>query len=382
MRVCDVVLNSIWYDPRVNRQIEQYMKDPEIELSLVGLRCDRYDEREVSKYIVPHEIVKIPLSLAGKQYSLYKKVLREFVTNKLVAEAILHMAPDIIHANDLNAFIPAMIAARKCNAKVIYDSHEIYTENCRVAKMPLYKAYLRFIERRNIQRCNGMVCVSHAAADYFAETYNVKKPMVVTNCMPKSYIPKENIKKHFGFEVLNHGQFYEGRGYDLMVKACGLLSDMPDIRMCIRGFGVLEDALHREAEKLENQNQFIFYPPVDVHELIAEASCSHVGVAITLPISINFERSVSNKIFEYIFAGLPVIMSDIPEHRYLNEKYHFGIILKDNTPLSLAEAVRNLYSDKKLYKSCSDNAKKMIEELNWETEFGKLIAYEKSLMRS
>lgn len=382
MKICDVVLNSIWFDPRVNRQIEQYMLDPEIELSLVGTKCERYSKEKIDKYRVPVEIVEIPKRYKGKQYSLYKKIIREWITNKMVSEAIVRMKPDIIHANDLNAFIPAMIAAKRINAKVIYDSHEIYTESGRVAKTLIYKKYLKLVEKKNILKCDGMVCVSHAAAEYFAEVYHINEPMVITNCMPTSYMLKQPPEKHPGFEVLNHGQFYEGRGYELMVKACGLLADLPEVHMCIRGFGVLEEALHREAEKLPNPEQFHFYPPVDVHDLIPEASFSHVGVAITLPISINFAKSVSNKIFEYIFAGLPVIMSDIEEHRYLNEKYHFGIILEENTPDCLANAVRKLYTDKELYVVCSQNAKKMSKELNWETEFRKLIAYEKGLMKA
>ena len=139
MKICDVVLNSIWFDPRVNRQIELYLLDPEIELSLVGTNCERYSKEKIDKYRVPVEIVEIPKRYKGKQYSLYKKIIREWITNKKVSEAIVRMKPDIIHANDLNAFIPALMAAKRINAKVIYDSHEIYTESGRVAKTLIYK---------------------------------------------------------------------------------------------------------------------------------------------------------------------------------------------------------------------------------------------------
>ena len=72
-------------------------------------------------------------------------------------------------------------------------------------------------------------------------------------------------------------------------------------------------------------------------------------------------------------------MSDIPEHRYLNEKYNFGIVIKYNTPECLAEAVKKLYFDKEFYNDCAENAKKMAEEINWENEFNKLIQLEKKL---
>ena len=110
------------------------------------------------------------------------------------------------------------------------------------------------------------------------------------------------------------------------------------------------------------------------------ASRSHVGVAITEPICLNFELSVSNKLFEYASAGLPVIMSDIPEHRYLNEKYGFGIVLPDNKPETFAQAVIRLYKDKEFYSRCAENARRLSEEVNWENEFGKLISWEKQIV--
>ena len=123
----------------------------------------------------------------------------------------------------------------------------------------------------------------------------------------------------------------------------------------------------------------VFEPPVKVYELIPKAAEAWVGVAITEAISLNFELSVSNKLFEYAAAGLPVIMSDIPEHRYLNEKYRFGVILKSNSPQDVANAIRSLHDDKNLYNSCKINARLLAEQVNWETEFGRLVDYEKKI---
>ena len=114
--------------------------------------------------------------------------------------------------------------------------------------------------------------------------------------------------------------------------------------------------------------------------MIPEAAKSHVGVAITVPYCLNFKLSVSNKIFEYAAAGLPVIMSDIPEHRYLNDTYGIGIILKENTAECLADAVRELYRNKELYNRCVEGAKKMSQEVTWEKDFGSLLEAEKKML--
>ena len=223
-----------------------------------------------------------------------------------------------------------------------------------------------------------MVCVSHAAADYFENKYSIEKPMVVTNCSLKAEKVISN-EKNDGFEILNHGQYYAGRGYDIIVDAVHFLKDYPEIKIALRGFGVMEEELREKAKK-EGEEKVIFYPPVLVNELIPYASKSKVGVAITENTCLNFELSVSNKIFEYASAGLPVIMSDIPEHRYLNYKYNFGIILEKNTPECFAEAAIRLYTDKGFYNACAENAERLSEEVNWETEFSRLIEIERSWM--
>ena len=233
-------------------------------------------------------------------------------------------------------------------------------------------------EKHICKRINRVVCVSNAAADYLAKRYNMEKPMVVTNCSLKAeqFFSEE---KNAGFEVLNHGQYHPGRGYDIMVEALPLLKDYPEIKLALRGFGILEEELRKRAKELGDDN-IIFYPKVLTQELIPEASKSMVGVAITEGICINFEVSVSNKLFEYASAGLPVIMSDIPEHRYLNDKYRFGIVIRDNKPETFADAVIRLYTDKDFYDECAKNAKKLSDEINWENEFGKLLDFEKSIV--
>jgi glycosyltransferase involved in cell wall biosynthesis len=377
MRICVVVINSVWYDPRVRKQIAEYLRCGH-HVQVVGHRCARFDAEKVAQIPAPTNIVHVT-RYVGKQRSPLKKLHREYLRNKAVTEAIIATKPQVIHANDYNALVPAYAAAKKLGCVLVYDSHEICVENDFAKRLPKpFIAHMRRKEKKMCRSLDQMVCVSHAAAEYFEKAYHIPKPMVVTNCVLEREIASAT-DSHEGFEVLNHGQFYEGRGYDLMVEAAPLLKDLPDVRLAMRGFGRIEEQLHRRAEELQADN-VVFYPKVLVEELIPYASKSHVGVAITIPICLNFALSVSNKLFEYAAAGLPVILSDIPEHRYLNEKYQFGIILEENTPACFAQAVRRLREDQALYRKLAANAAKMSHEVNWEREFGNLIRRESELV--
>lgn len=375
MKVCDVVLNSIWYDPRVRKQINEYLAKG-VELTCVGMKCDRYDAEKVSMIPCSVTIVETPLKYRGRQRNPIKKLQREKVREQMVCDAIVAYKPDVIHANDLNALLPAYKASKILKCRLIYDSHEVCVENFYNGGHKLYAIMLKMQERHICKKVDKMICVSHAAAEYFAREYKIPMPDVITNCslMSEQCVMDE---KNPGFEILNHGQFYAGRGYDIMVEAAHYLKDYPEIKLVMRGFGVMEQQLRDRVQELQAGN-VVFYPKVLVQELIPYASRSMVGVAVTEGICLNFELSVSNKLFEYASAGLPVIMSDIPEHRYLNEKYGFGVIIPDNSPEAFAKAAIQLYTDKELYAKCVEGAKQMTEEVNWETEFARLIDFERS----
>ena len=378
MKICDVVINSVWYDPRVRKQLAMYL-EAGVDVVAVGQMCTRYDEEKVAAIPCKTRIADIDERYKGKQRGIFRKLKREYLSYCAVRDVILEEKPDLIHANDFNALLPAYAAARKLKCKIVYDSHEVWGENqwIKAAAKPFINRMDKFLARRVDQ----MVCVSHAAAEYFSQTYGIEKPMVVTNCaIKKEIVSADTVKKNAGFEVLNHGQFYAGRGYDVMADACSMLKDYPEIVLAVRGFGKMEEQLRETVAELENKEQFRFYPPVTVQELIPTAARSCVGVAITESICLNFKLSVSNKLFEYVAAGLPVIMSDIPEHRYLNDKYDFGIVLQENTPEAFAKTVIQLYTDRNLYERLSQNAVKLSEEVNWENEFQKLIDREKELL--
>lgn len=376
MKICDVVKNSIWYDPRVRKQIVSYLECSEYEVEAIGIEDARYDDVQVKKYPCKVSLVPVNQQYFSQKRTFWMKLKRELYINKKMARLIVECRPDVIHANDLNALIPAYKAAKKLKCRIIYDSHEVFVENAGIVNHSVIRQIWKAYEKYLVKRIDRMVCVSHAAADYFVKLYDIEKPMVITNCSLKS----ENCScknKNEGFEILNHGQFYEGRGYDVMVEAIPYLKEYQQIKLALRGFGRMEEALRSRAKELGDENVRI-YPRVLVQELIPMATRSHVGVAITEDICLNFKLSISNKLFEYTAAGLPVIMSDIPEHRYLNDKYKFGIILKENTPKAFADAVIKLYTDQAFYEECASNARRLSEEINWETEFNKLIKLQKS----
>lgn len=377
-------MNSIWNDPRVTKQILESSKRG-IDVIAVGYKDSDYNAAKIEKLTCKVELAEIDNDYYfNGRHNIAKSIKREVEKILKVRNIIVNSKPDVIHANDLTGLIPALLAKIKTGCTLVYDNHEISTENNNVSGSYFKKFLYKVIEKYAITKCDLVVSVSNSAADYLSKLYKIPKPLVVTNCSFRNNIDFDSIAKAEVFEVLTHGKYYEGRGYDIFVKAASLMKSdsLTGINWVLRGYGPMEKELKDfcSTEKLGN---VIFAPPVDVRDLISSAATSHVGVAITEKICLNFVHSVSNKLFEYCSAGLPVIMSDIPEHRYLNEIYDFGILLPNDSPETLLETVLLLKANVALYNKLKENALKMSKELCWENEYGKLIdAYYQLLNRN
>lgn len=369
MKISIIVSNSLKKDPRVIKQVKVALQHGH-EVQFVGYRDAFLDEDFLKQLGCRYDIVDLGDAYLGKLNSLWKKLKRRLEHPKRAQKYIEAFHPDVIHANDFDMLIPAYRAAKKCKAALVYDSHEVFAENIGIAEHSFIKKIIIFLEKRLVKRIDRMICVSNAAAEYFREKYKIARPTVITNCPMKSDLPMQP-KAEDAFEVVYQGLMVAGRGYEEFVQAAKHLPK--GVRLVLRGYGTLEPYLREMIQKDALQDRVSFVDPVEVSELIAAASSSHVGIVVTRPVNINFRLSVSNKVFEYAAAGLPVILSDVPEHRYLNEKYHFGIVLDEVTPEKIAEAIIYLKDHPEDYAEMSANAKKMFDELNWETESEKLL---------
>lgn len=369
MKISIIVSNSLKKDPRVIKQIKVAVQHGH-EVQFVGYRDAFYDKDFLDALGCRYDIVDLGEAYLGKLNSLWKKLKRRMEYPKRAQKFIEAFCPDVIHANDFDMLIPAYRAAKKCKAALVYDSHEVFAENIGIAEHKLIKNGIIFLERRLVKKVDHMICVSNAAADYFQEKYKITRPTVITNCPMKNTLPLRE-KAADAFEVVYQGLMVAGRGYEEFVQAAKHLPG--DVRLVLRGYGTLEPKLRTMIREEGLEEQVRFVPPVEVSELIRAASSSHVGIVVTRPVNLNFRLSVSNKVFEYAAAGLPVILSDVPEHRYLNEKYHFGVVIDSVDPQSIAGAVLWLREHPEQYDQMAQNAKKMFDELNWEQESQKLL---------
>jgi len=101
------------------------------------------------------------------------------------------------------------------------------------------------------------------------------------------------------------------------------------------------------------------------------------------PINLGSHTGDTNKLFEYLMAGLPVVASDLPEiHRVISQgDPPVGELFDPRSPDSIADAVVRIVSDKREYEARRREARRLaVERFNWSVEEGVLLrAYAETL---
>jgi len=118
-----IVLNSVLHDSRVLREANALLSNG-YKVKIIGLldrKIDRHDSDIEIEFIDVWSRYRLPRNYVGwiiKYFEFCVKCILNIIKSK----------PYIIHAHDLNALLPAYLGSLFSEAKVIYDSHELYTE--------------------------------------------------------------------------------------------------------------------------------------------------------------------------------------------------------------------------------------------------------------
>jgi len=140
-----------------------------------------------------------------------------------------------------------------------------------------------------------------------------------------------------------------GVGYDLetVLKAAGFLSEYEDIIFLIRGIGELAPKLEQLIKELNLRNVVLdtnFLPKKKLSTLLRSAD------AFLLPMSSEsfVDEGLPTKIFEYQAYGKPIICCSEGEPARYIKSVNSGIVVKQNNPEAVANAVLRLYQNREL----------------------------------
>jgi glycosyltransferase involved in cell wall biosynthesis len=303
---------------------------------------------------------------------------------RVFGKTLTQMEADVVHAHDLDTLMPCSRAAARMGAKLVYDSHELYTESIHVAHRPVTKLIWRMVELSHISKADAVITVCMGIADELKERYRLDTlPYVVRNFsdrpdLPASVAPPESLLAFKRFHtkcLLYQGYIQRGRGLEQAIDA---LVGMPDWGLVVCGQGPHEKLLRQKSQELHVEEQILWMGQLDHDSLFSVTRSCDLGLCLIEPISLSYYYALPNKLIEYVQAGLPVVGSNLPEIRRIMNDYFIGWILEEGDDLqSLMKSFDSLKNDKNLQTGMSLAS----DSLNWQIEKMALLSAYSTLVK-
>ncbi len=353
-----LLTNRYTHDARVGREART-LADLGHEVTIHCLLGEGLPEGEEDRgvWVVRHE-QPAWLEMTGAARLL--PLARYFSRYEFLARAAERSGPDVVHGHDLETLLPAARLARRLGIPHVHDDHELCLEKLgqgvadwvtggKRAAMDAVTAHLRRkgarLERRLIPRTAALITASPLYARELHERYGVE-PVVLLNTPERTDPdPTPLLRSRAGLPedarvVLYQGTITPSGGAEEAIDAA---ADFPE-RWALVFLGVtwMRARLEERATKRGVAKRVRFLDAVSPSELPAWTRAADVGIAPIRPTNKGQALSLANKLFEYLQAGLPMVVSDIPAQADLMRELDAGEILPDITPAAIAAAVRKL----------------------------------------
>jgi glycogen synthase len=289
--------------------------------------------------------------------------------NIVFAKHGIRLRADVYHAHDLDTLLGAYLAAVLTRGHLVYDFHELYTEQFSSGvKTWIWYAWYRLLERVLAKRADLRLTVCDSLGDWFTQQYRTNSVLTVRN-VPVFHEPTSAGRRRRSETervILYHGLYFKNRGLEQLIEAVPYLKRG---HVVLRGYGSLEPELRELVRQRHLEHRVTFAPPVGVTDLVKNATHADIGVGAFVPLALNTKFALPNKLFEYMMAGLAVVATDLPEMRKVILGHQIGRVCKPDDPEDLAKALNELLENDDLLEQMKRNALVASQTVfNWNVE--------------
>lgn len=258
--------------------------------------------------------------------------------------AIRSLAPDVVHFHD-PVLILTGLALRLAGTRVVFDVHEDHPREARAMfpdrpfRAALQSSTFRLLEFLSRRLLNRFVCATPEIAAKFPPGRTIlvrnfarldlqEAAFAATPPIPYADRP---------LAAIYAGGITEARGASEMVAS---LTHVEIARLELFGRfdnPKLEQRL-RQSPAWDRVTHHGFRPHAEV---LAALGSVRLGLLVLHPHRI-FREALPVKLFEYMAAGLPVVVSDFPNWRRIVEGAGCGVLVDPVDPAAVAEGIRQL----------------------------------------
>jgi len=288
---------------------------------------------------------------------------------------LLFSKKDILHSNDLDTLLPNFLVSKFLKKKLVYDSHELFTEVPELINRPFQQKFWLKIEQFIFPKLKNVYTVNDSIADIYKLKYNVSVN-VIRNIAPIL----QNIKVDPFLSEKNKGKLkmiiLQGSGINIergAEEAVMMMQYIENTILYFIGSGEVFNDLKKLVKKLNLTDKVFFKSKMSYPKLMEYTKIADLGLSLDKNTNLNYTLSLPNKIFDYIQAGTPILASNTKLVSKFIIENKIGFITDTHNPKKLAEIVQDIFENKIQYNSWCNNLKVIAKEYNWENESKKLI---------
>ena len=344
------------------------------------LSTDRRVERTCStlqkcgyKVLLTGRLRKSSLPMESRSYS-FRRLHLWFETQAIFyAELnirffffLLFKSVDLIFVNDLDTLLAGYLVATLRGKRLIYDSHEYFTEVPELQTNPFARKVWLTIEQWILPKLRDTITVNQAIADIYNKKYNIQ--MISVRNVPSQRVPLATPFLHLKSEknvILYQGALNRGRGLEWVIDAMPLLDN---VVLWICGDGYLQDEIRQRVVERNVSDRVLLLGKIDIEHLEHYTRCADLGLCLLADEGQNYYYSSPNRLFDFMRVGVPVLATDFPEIRNVVEKYHTGELIDHYEPDFLAQTIQHMLLK---WATLPDKAQRFhdaVEEFCWENE--------------
>lgn len=307
---------------------------------------------------------------------------RFFLSNFQPLRFALKLKSDVYHFHDPELIFVGL-TLKMLGKKVIYDVHEDY--ELAILSKPYLKPPIRksisfifnLLEKNLSRSFDAIITATDEIKPKFFP-YN-RRTVLVRNYPWIKDFKDVKLKANGGaklFKLIYIGSLTPMRGIKEIVQALEMLPD--DVTLVLAGKFYSKE-FEKEVLSLPAFKKVNYLGQIPLEKVTPLLYSADVGLVPFYP-EPNHLQALPTKLFEYMAAGLPLIVSNIPNCEKLVKKGSFGLVVNPKSPEEIAEAVKTLKDQPELRKEMGERGRKVfLSKYNFEQEEKVLLNLYESL---